>query len=75
MSPCMFVQWTLSYDLHFETYIWHKEEEDSIHCAFKCQSTDQKDSQHHIRQDSGDVNSLRRVGVQNLLIIEMNRLV
>lgn len=72
MSPCMFVQCTLLYDLHFETYIWHKEELDSIHGTFKCQSMDQKDSQHYIRQDSSDVNSPREVSVENLLIIEMN---
>lgn len=72
MSPSTFVQWTFSYDLHFETYIWHKEELDSIHGTFKCQSADKKDSQHHVRQNSGDVNSLRRVGVENLFIIEMN---
>lgn len=72
MSPCMSVLCTLSYDLHFETYIWHKEELDSIHGTFKCQSTDQKDSQHYIRQDSGDVNSLREISVENLSIVEMN---
>lgn len=68
----MLVQYTLSYNLHFKTYIWHKEELDSIHGTFKCQSTDQKDSQHYIRQDSGDVNSLRGVSVENSSVIEMN---
>lgn len=59
-------------DLHFKTYIWHEEELDSIHGTFKCQTTDQKDSQHYVRQDSGDVNSLWGINGEILLIIEIN---
>lgn len=50
-SPCLAI-------CTLKTYVWHEEEQDSVHGAFKRQSADQKDAQHYIRQDSGDVHSL-----------------
>lgn len=42
-----------------KTYIWHEEEFDPTHGTFQCQPADQKDAEHYVRQDSGDIHSLR----------------
>lgn len=49
--------WLMCY---ISAYIWREKELDSLHRSFQSQSSDQEDSEDHIRQSGGDVDSLRK---------------